>query len=199
MVLHTHAGTEEVLTVAKLQYLNNPLLLRKPLDMGVKVMMAHCAGLGINADLDVSRFSFEENNRLFLRLMREERYEGLLFGDIAALTGVNRCGKALQTMLHHTDLHHRLVYGSAYPLPAIHSLISIDLLVRLEYIKENEQKPLEEIYKLNPLLFDFVLKRTVRDPRNKNNRFAASLFKYNEVLSVSSPKIESKVLAEANR
>ena len=49
MVLLVHTGEEKaVISHDELQKFGNPLLLRKPLDLGVKIIMAHCASLGQN-------------------------------------------------------------------------------------------------------------------------------------------------------
>lgn len=183
MVLLTHAGKEENVPVLKFQPLNNPLLFRKPLDIGVKVIMAHCASSGSNKDAE-NHNKREKNYKLFLRLMEEPRYEKILFADISALTQVNRMGKPLEIMLERTDLHHRLIYGSDYPLPAMNSLISTKLLSEAGYINKDEREPLNEIYKLNPLLFDFVLKRRLKHPKNKSISFPPSLFMLNKELGI---------------
>jgi len=104
------------------------------------------------------------NFDLFLRLMSEKRYEGLLFADISAMTQYNRIGGPLTTMLQREDLHDRLVNGSDYPLPAVNLLIRTRALVQHGYITKDERAWLNEIYDYNPLLFDFVLKRTMKLP-----------------------------------
>ena len=162
MILLSHVG-EEAAVEAGDQHLGNPLLLRKPLDKGIRVIMAHCASLGKCIDLDSP-----EKNRvpcfdLFLRLMNEE-YEGCLFGDISAMLQYNRMSLPLSTILLSKNLHHRLVNGSDYPLPAINFLFWTWKLERDGFITKEERKYLNEIYDYNPLLFDFVLKRTVRRP-----------------------------------
>jgi uncharacterized protein len=179
MILLTHTGKEDTMPVAKFQPLNNPLLFRKPLDMGVKVIMAHCASLGSNKDLDNEGVT--KNEKLFFRLMEEEKYEGLLYGDISALPITTRSGKVLEKTLRYKYLHHRLINGSDYPLPAINSIISIDKLTSNGFLEKTDKKPLREIYSKNPLLFDFVLKRRLRHPESLN-RFPASMFTINEDL-----------------
>src|SRR6185295_1180002 len=114
------------------------------------------------------------NFDLFLRLMSEKRYEGLLFADISAMTQFNRSGEPLSTVLAREDLHARLVNGSDYPLPAINALIRTRPLARAGYIDESEREPLREIYGFNPLLFDFTLKRRLRLP-GTDGRLPASL------------------------
>jgi uncharacterized protein len=98
------------------------------------------------------------------------------------MTQFNRSGK-LRTMLAREDLHERIVNGSDYPLPAVNLLIRTRPLVKQGYIKADEADSLKEIYDYNPLLFDFVLKRTLKLPGTPK-RFPASVFMTNPALSV---------------
>src|SRR3954464_9600802 len=89
--LITHAGLERAVLGNDLQDGGNPLRLRRALDAGVRVVVAHCASMGEDRDLDRGGArvdSFE----LFARLMGEPRYERNLFGDISAMTQRNRAG-----------------------------------------------------------------------------------------------------------
>jgi len=181
VVLLSHAGEEKAVEAEEDQRLGNPLHLRRPLDHGVKVIAAHCAGLGENPDLDHPDRRLVPNFQLFMRLMEQKRYEGLLFGDILAMTQRNRLGVPLTTILERTDLHARLVNGSDYPLPAINIVISTGALARAGYITRAERTGLNEIYDYNPLLFDFVLKRTLRVP-GAGQRLPASVFMANPAL-----------------
>lgn len=187
MVLLSHVGKESAIEVMKFKQYGNPLLLRKPLDMGVKVIAAHCASLGINLDLDSPLKLPAKNFNLFMRLMEEEQYEGLLFADISAMTQLNRMGIPLKTMLERTDLHHRLINGSDYPLPAINSAVSTRAFEMLGFISARERRALNQIYKSNPLLFDFVLKRSLKHPLYKDKQFAASIFQDHPQLQLSRP------------
>lgn len=164
LILLSHGGEEKAVEAEEDQKLGNPLLLRRALDHGVKVIVAHCAGLGTNEDLDSKERRQVHNFELFLRLMGEKRYEGLVFGEISAMTQFNRAGKPLQTILAREDLHERLVNGSDYPLPAVNVLIRTRPLVKRGFITRSEGESLKEIYDYNPLLFDFVLKRTLKLP-----------------------------------
>ena len=164
LVLLSHGGEEKAVEAQEDQRLGNPLLLRRALDHGVKVIIAHCAGLGDNEDLDCENRKRVPNFDLFLRLMSVPRYEGLLFADISAMTQYNRIGRPLTTILQREDLHERLVNGSDYPLPAVNFLIRTGALVQQGYITKDERAWLNEIYNYNPLLFDFVLKRTMKLP-----------------------------------
>lgn len=174
MVLLTHAGEEKAVAVKGAQALGNPLRLRRPLDLGVTVVVAHCASLGRNADLDHPGKS-ATNFNLFLRLLAEPRYDNRLFGDLSAITQVNRLPVPLQTLLARSDLDGRLLNGSDYPLPGVDLVIWTRRLVQLKQITPGERKALNEIWRQNPLLFDFVLKRTLRDPAS-GRRLAPSLF-----------------------
>jgi mannonate dehydratase len=105
LILLSHGGEEKAVEAEEDQKLGNPLLLRRPLEHGVKVIVAHCAGLGRNEDLETPSKPLTENFDLFLRLMSAKHYEGLLFGEISAMTQFNRAGRPLHTILAREDLH----------------------------------------------------------------------------------------------
>jgi len=160
--LLTHAGGELAVHGGGAQTLNNPLRLRRPLELGVRTVVAHCASWGEDADLDRGpdgpvRPSFE----LFARLMDEPGHEGLLFGDISALTQRNRMG-VLAEVVRRGDWHPRLVNGSDYPLPGVMPLFSLAALAHAGWLPSAEGEVLSAIRRYNPLLFDFVLKRRLR-------------------------------------
>ena len=94
--LITHAGHEAAVDVGAGQAFGNPLLLRRALDHGVRVVVAHCATLGKDRDIDKSpNGPWVDSLQLFDRLMHEPAYEKLLFGDISAVTQRNRAEPAL--------------------------------------------------------------------------------------------------------
>lgn len=181
MILLSHSGEEQAVEADEDQELGNPLRLRPPLDMGIRVIVAHAASLGSCADLDKGH---EKNAKkadcfdLFLRLMDEAKYRGLLFGEVSAMLQFNRMPGPFSTLLKRQDLHSRLVNGSDYPLPAINALIRTRSLASAGFITHDERSALNEIYDYNPLLFDFVLKRTMRHPETKQ-KLAASVFMEN--------------------
>jgi len=183
IVLLSHGGEEKAVEAEEDQKLGNPLLLRRPLDLGVRVIVAHCAGLGDNEDVDSPSRERRTNFEFFLRLMDDKRYEGLVFGEISAMTQFNRIGTPLTTILQREDLHPRLINGSDYPLPAINILVRTGPLVKAGYITVEERKLLNEIYHFNPLLYDFALKRCARIP-GSGRRFPASVFMHNPLLGV---------------
>jgi hypothetical protein len=89
--LISHAGEEKAAPGGDQPAFGNPLLLRRAMDHGVRVVVAHCASLGSAVDVDRGANAaplpcFD----LFARLMGEARYEKRLFGDISALTLRNR-------------------------------------------------------------------------------------------------------------
>ncbi|MBL8916511.1 MAG: amidohydrolase family protein [Archangium sp.] len=160
--LITHAGEEKAVHAEEAQRLGNPLHLRAPLRKGVKVVVAHCASLGSNPDLDAgSTAPWVDNFELFMRLMKEEQWNGLLYGEISAMTQVNRVGAPLKHLLEHPELHSRLINGSDYPLPAINALMQTGAIVKAGFLTEDERALLNEIDQHDPLLFDFVTKRTL--------------------------------------
>lgn len=163
LTLITHAGEEKAVHSEERQRLGNPLLLRRALEHGVRVVVAHCASLGKNPDLDAKDATeWVDNFDLFVRLMREPKWKGLLFGEASALTLVNRVGRPLETVLRDDSLQGRMINGSDYPLPAINALMQTGAIVKAGFLTEPERELLNEIDRHDPLLFDFVMKRTLR-------------------------------------
>lgn len=161
--LLTHAGDEHAVAGVEAQQMGNPLLLRRALDHGVRVIVAHCASEGEGIDIDKGDTEPSISNfELFARLMGEKRYEDLLFGEISAMTQLNRMGPALQTVLEHDDWHHRLLNGSDYPLPGVMPLFSTESLHDAGYLAASAVEPLTELRRYNHMLYDFVLKRHLR-------------------------------------
>lgn len=163
MPLITHAGMERALAVGDSQSLGNPLRLRRALDHRVRVVVAHCATLGEDRDLDRgANGPYVPSFDLFARLMDDAQYGRTLHGDLSAVTQVNRAGPALRILLERDDWHGRLHNGSDYPLPGVMPLYSLEQLARLRVIAPALIPLLSEIRQYNPLLFDFVLKRRLR-------------------------------------
>ncbi len=183
LILLSHGGEEKAVEAAEDQKFGNPLRLRRALEAGVKVIIAHCASLGESEDFENRDQPLVSNFDLFIRLMSDKRYEGLLFGEISAMTQYNRIGKPLTTILEQDELCGRLVNGSDYPLPAVNILIRTRDLVKQGYLTADERESVNEIYDYNPLLFDFVLKRTIKHP-NKNKTLPASVFMTNSSLGI---------------
>ncbi|MBI5923043.1 MAG: amidohydrolase family protein [Betaproteobacteria bacterium] len=175
--LITHAGEERAAPGD--DALGNPLRLRRALEHGVRVVMAHCASMGSSQDLDQGKdgAAWVDNFSLFERMMDEPAHVGRLFGDIAALTQIARAGAPLKRVLERAavggDWAGRLLNGSDYPLPAIMPLFSPRFLVEAGYLAEAAVAPLTQIRRHHPLLFDFALKRQLQ---YAGKRLAPSVF-----------------------
>jgi mannonate dehydratase len=142
------------------------------LDAGVRVVVAHCASMGEDRDLDKGgNGPYVESFSLFTRIF--ETYAQHCYGDISAMTQVNRAGPLLAKVIERSDWHARLLNGSDYPLPGVMPIFSVDYLVSLGLLKEGLAPILKEIRLHNPLLFDFVLKRHLQ---SNNKMLSASVF-----------------------
>jgi uncharacterized protein len=163
--LLTHTG-EERATPGD-DELDNPLRLRRALDLGVRVIAAHCATMGQSRDLDRGPDGpMVDSFALFERLMDEPRYEKLLVGDLSAIPQLGRTGPALRRVIERGaaggDWSKRLLHGSDYPLPGLLPLYSPAHLVEQGLLDPSAVEPLIAIRRHNPLLFDFVFKRSLR-------------------------------------
>lgn len=176
--LITHGGAELAVDSPDDQELGNPLRLRRALDLGVKIVVAHAASLGQVDDFaavpeQIKMRAFDA----FMRLFSDKSYEQTLFADISAVTQFHRYETALKELLIAKHLHARLVNGSDYPLPAIDPLISTRLLERAKFISPEDRTLLNEIYDRNPLLYDFVLKRRLSvEYKEQSHSFSPRVF-----------------------
>jgi mannonate dehydratase len=188
--LLTHGGEELAVRGGAHQDYGNPLRLRRALDQGVRVIVAHCATIGTDTDLDQGPHGPRvESFKLFARLMDEPRYEPLLYGEISAITQVNRMGSALTTLIERADWQARLVNGSDYPLPGVMPLFSLTRLVAEGYLPAAAAPVLSEIRRYNPVLFDFVLKRHLRAG---TKRFAPGVFESRRVFDPARRRFPGK-------
>lgn len=172
MPLISHAGRELAVQGGN-QDFGNPLRLRRAMDHGVRVVVAHCASDGDDQDTDRGANgprvkSFD----LFARLMDEPRYASLIHADISALTQFNRAW-ALKAVLQRDHWHARLLNGSDYPLPGVMPLFSASDMAETGLLDPAAVPLLQEIRVHNPLLFDFALKRLLH---LEQRRFPPSVF-----------------------
>jgi mannonate dehydratase len=173
--LITHVGEEQAVHGAGRPEWGNPLQLRRALDHGVRVVMAHCASIGEDIDLDAGGDtgprvpSFE----LFSRMMADAAYAERLFGDISAITLRNRELPVLRAIIEREEWHPRLLFGTDYPLPGILPLVSPSLLASEDMLDADAVPVLEGIREHNPILFDFVLKRHLK---SRGKRLAPGIF-----------------------
>jgi len=170
--LIVHAGEERAVTGSEMHDYGNPLRLRRALDAGVRVVVAHCASMGEDRDLDKGKEGpYVDSFLLFVRVF--EKYPRNCYADISAMTQRNRAGPALVRVVETPEWHPRLLNGSDYPLPGLMPVFSVDYLVSLKLIAESAAPVLKEIRLHNPLLFDFVLKRNLR---SNGKAFSAGVF-----------------------
>lgn len=101
--LLTHAGDEHSFTGAA-QHYGDPQKLRLPLELGVRVIVAHAASSGCNEG--------EENMQRLLPLFA--KYPNL-YADISALTQANKLGFLPRLLAAGIDPG-RLLYGTDFPL-----------------------------------------------------------------------------------
>ena len=161
LVLLSHTGIERALIAPSgQQRFGDPRRLRLALDNGVTVIMAHSARAGESRGEDGADVA---NFDLFLRMMEEPAYRGRLFGEISALALPGTIGH-FRRLIETDGLRCRMVNGSDYPLPAARVLSPTAAMADapFDYISAGERAALDRIYGYNPLLFDFVLKRTIR-------------------------------------
>jgi uncharacterized protein len=164
--LISHGGLERAVLGREAHDYGNPLRLRRALDAGVRTVIAHCASMGQDRDLDRGPDGpYVDSFALFARLMEETKHGKHLYGDISAMTQINRAGPALKRVIEEEAWHARLLNGSDYPLPGLMPVFSVDYLASLGLIQETSTGVLKEIRAHNPLLFDFVLKRHLRSNR----------------------------------
>ncbi|MGX5174437.1 amidohydrolase family protein [Aliikangiella sp. IMCC44653] len=171
--LLTHAGEEKAVHSETLQQLANPLLLRLPLELGVKVIVAHCASLGSSLDIEAQTPRMVANFDLFSRLMDEAKYRKHLYADISAINLINRQVTDIKKLLKNQSWHSRLLYASDYPLPGVMPIISTKQMFKNALLNEEQALFLSSVKKHNVWLFDFLQKRFMS---YENNRFSNSVF-----------------------
>ena len=183
--LITHAGQERAAPGD--DSLGNPLRLRRALEHGVTVILAHCASMGEDRDLDNAAGKPEsapwvDSFSLFERLMDEPAHTGRLYGDLSAITQTARAGAPLRRVLERAheggDWAARLLNGSDYPLPAFMPLYSTRGFAEAGLLDAAAVPVLVAIRRHNPLLYDFVLKRSLR---LKGKALARSVFETRRV------------------
>ena len=180
--LIVHCGEEKAVKGGDTQHLGNPLLLRRALDAGVPVVVAHCASIGDDVDLDAGsagprRASFD----LFARLMAEPRATNGLYGDISAIVLRNRDTDCIRALLQRSEWHPRLLNGSDYPLPGVLPIVSPAALARAGLLPADAVADLESVREHNPLLFDLAVKRLLNW---EGKTFPVSVFETRRVFSV---------------
>ena len=190
--LITHTGHEEATEALEAhQRYGNPALHKQALDSGVNVIMAHAGYKGRN--IHPQSGEEHENTELFNEMLANypKNLKGGLSGtlfikkqgiitylDSSNQTQMGPLARQLERFLADREnlYAERLVYGSDYPLPGIAFLNPVENLQRQRFINEQQATLLNEIQAINPLLYDFVLKRTIHHPTDNNKRLPDSMF-----------------------
>ncbi|HEU4458502.1 MAG TPA: amidohydrolase family protein [Methylibium sp.] len=172
--LIVHCGEEKAVPGAHREAFGNPLLMRVPLEQGVRVVVAHAASLGSALDTDRPGAPKVAAFDLFARLMDEPAWRDRLLADVSAVAQINRPARVLRTLVRRDDWHARLLHGSDHPLPGVKLLVSPARLAAADLLDDADVQPLERLRERSPLLFDLALKRRLRDSRGA--RFAPNVF-----------------------
>ena len=109
-----HSGPEYAIPTSNEKYnqFNNPKYLRNALELGVTIIIAHCA-LPYFWLLDVE---YQDDFREFLRLFKDaEKWGWNLYADVSAITGPLRL-PYIEKILQQIP-RERLLFGSDYPIP----------------------------------------------------------------------------------
>lgn len=168
LTLLAHTGGSAGL-VAGAENRDDPWHYRRALARGVRVVLAYDGGTAEYPDPSAKAEANGDKPRIsglamFIRLVRESGENAELYADIGALVQRGRVPETLAELLQHPDIFDRLVYASGYPLPAINGAVDIDTLAEYGFVTDDQAAALHEIYNVNPLLFDFVVKRLIRLP-----------------------------------
>ncbi len=160
--LIVHVGEEKAAPGLERPELNNPLLLRRPLEQGVRVILAHAATLGRAVDLEAKAKPEVDAFTLAARLLDEPRYAPYVAADISAVFQRNREPAVQRQIVTRRDWHGRLLHGSDYPLPGLGFVYYTERFVKQGWLPKAEAQVLDEIRPHNPLLYEFMLKRRLR-------------------------------------
>lgn len=166
----SHTGRESAVQGGD-QSFGNPLKMRRALEAGVRVVLAHCASDGDDMDLDHGNRRVKSFT-LFERLMDASEYQSLVFGEISAITLINHAW-VIRSILARPDWHGRLLNGSDYPLPGIFPLINTRQLHQLGLLEAEHLPFLIALKQHHPMMFDFAIKRLMRAD---GHAFANSVF-----------------------
>jgi uncharacterized protein len=174
MTLIAHAGPEHTIPTTKENEcwvdLGNALRFRKPLQLGVNVILSHCGHRDLIPDLDDPEQPLVPGFELFLRIARESylknltgEWEGKLFGDLAGVLAHYGVDFIRELLLNVKEDGVRLIYGSDFPHT---NLIqpgkdAYDLCANAGLLDSYKVGPLKEIRNWNPLLANYIFARNL--------------------------------------
>ena len=175
MILLSHAGEEQAVEAEEDQRLGNPLRLRKPLDMGVRVIIAHAASLGSCDDM-IRAAQTETVSIYFYGLWTNGNTPDCYSAKYPPCSSSTACPCRLRRS---QAARFACTPGKRQRLPVAGDQRLIwTRLLRAPASSPPRREALNDIYDYNPLLFDFVLKRTLRHPETKQ-KIAPSMFMEN--------------------
>lgn len=157
----THTGESQgVILDDQYNQLASPEKMRRAINLGVKVVFLHLGRVGKNSETDEA-YSDEA-----FRMIDE--YSGkqntFLGGEISAVP-YDKSYDLLERIAKeaYTERHPLWFNGSDYPAVTPYRLVkkSLKKLQQKKWLNRDQVNSLDSIYKYNPLLFDFVLKRTL--------------------------------------
>jgi len=191
MTLIAHSGPEHAMPTDESNKnwydWGNPLRFRRPLQIGVNVILAHCGHKDPIADLDNPEQGMKFGYELFIRLAREAHeknktgeWPGKLYGDLAAVT--THYGpdfvKEILKVAHEEGI--RLIYGSDYPFTNLiqPNKDGYELCATAGLLDAAKVQPLKEIRAWNPLLANYIFTRNLElsTPEGEKIRFLDSTF-----------------------
>lgn len=174
MTLIAHAGPEHAIptTEDNIQWVDygNPLRFRKPLQLGVNVILAHCGHKDEIPDLDHPERPLVPGYQLFIRLCREAHqknlsgeWSGKLYGDLAAVTTHYGPDFIKELLLCANEEGVRLIYGSDYPYT---NLIkprndAYNICSAYGLFPVDKVAAMQEIRAWNPLLANMIFTRNL--------------------------------------
>lgn len=174
MTLIAHAGPEHTIPTnegnVQWEGWGNPLYFRKPLQLGVNVILAHCGHKDQIPDLDDPEQSLIPGFKLFLRLAQEAHlknqtgeWSGKLYGDLAAVLAHYGSDFIRELLLCVHEKGVRLIYGSDYPFTNLiqPSHDAYGQCAKSGLLNKGKVKPLQEIRNWNPLLANYVFARNL--------------------------------------
>ena len=166
-----HVGPEYTIPCEFKNYkeFDNPKYLRKALDEGVTVILAHCA-LPYFGDLDVN---YQDDLQEFYKLFEEtQRKDWQLYADLSALATPLRA-KYIEDIKKKIP-QNWLIFGSDYPLPAS----------ELSYAQT------KKFFKWLKLIWDAI---QIKNPLDKNFNIIKNM-KFDEIIFNTASELISKIV-----